>query len=374
MHILMVPSWYRTKESPNRGVFFREQAVALSKRGHKVDLLFWYFDADSKSFFEVVESDGVTEYFIHLTKSRFRINHAKLVHLVLKFARTIYRDRTPDIIHVQSYSAVRVIQYYHWLSGIPYVVTEHSSDFKLGLLGKKNIERAQKFYNRASAVFAVSNGLKETLQPIVKRKVKVIPNLVNDIFFQPDFLSKSETSFHFVSVTSLDQKKGTDILIRSFYKAFKDNPNVNLKIAGKGPDKEILEQLVFDLGLSERVMFLGDISRFDCVSLLQQSHVFVLPSRVETFGVVFVEAMAMGLPIIMAKTDAFQSLVTEDTGLAVEVGSVEDLASKLKLIESKFEEYDSKIIREFCKERFSESVVADLIVSNYRDILESTDY
>lgn len=76
----------------------------------------------------------------------------------------------------------------------------------------------------------------------------------------------------------------------------------------------------------------------------------------------------MGLPIIMAKTDAYQDLVTVETGLAVDIDDVEDLCSKMQEIFNKKDKFDGQKIRSFCRSKYSEAVVAQLLTERYSDV------
>lgn len=240
--------------------------------------------------------------------------------------------------------------------------------FKRRLFNSKQLRRIGKRFDQAAAVYAVSKGLQETIQPLTTKEVLVVPNLVNDIFFLAPIAPREHSPFTFVSIASLDHKKGLDILIRSFSKAFGGNGDVKLNICGKGPDREKLQELAASLGVADQIFFLGELSRGECVKLLFASDAFVLPSRVETFGIVFGEAMAMGLPIIMAKTDAYQDLVTVETGLAVDIDDVEDLCSKMQEIFNKKDKFDGQKIRSFCRSKYSEAVVAQLLTERYSDV------
>lgn len=251
----MIPSWYRTKENPNAGVFFYEQAVALAKHGHNVNVLFWYHDADKKAFTEKITSGGINEYFLHIKQSRFRINRIKTLIAVVKFYVANIRDNKPDVMHIQSYGAMKYARLLSTLSGVPWVVTEHASVFKRRLFNSKQLRRIGKRFDQAAAVYAVSKGLQETIQPLTTKEVLVVPNLVNDIFFLAPIAPREHSPFTFVSIASLDHKKGLDILIRSFSKAFGGNGDVKLNICGKGPDREKLQELAASLGVADQIFF-----------------------------------------------------------------------------------------------------------------------
>jgi len=94
----------------------------------------------------------------------------------------------------------------------------------------------------------------------------------------------------------LVHQKGFDVLIRAFAVAAHDCPDLRLAIAGEGPQAGLLRELVTELKLNDRVMFLGIVSGLQ--ALMHEADVFVLSSRYEGFPNVLLEALACGLPVI----------------------------------------------------------------------------
>jgi len=100
-----------------------------------------------------------------------------------------------------------------------------------------------------------------------------------------------------LSICRLVPYKKVDMLIRAVAALRTKYPDIRLLVVGKGPEEAPLRQLVQDLGLSRNVEFLGKVATTEeIVRLLKRSHVFALPSIVEGFGLVVVEAMAAGTP------------------------------------------------------------------------------
>jgi glycosyltransferase involved in cell wall biosynthesis len=123
----------------------------------------------------------------------------------------------------------------------------------------------------------------------------------------------------------LHVKKAHDILIR----AMADVPNAYLWIAGEGELRKQLTKLVEQLGLAERVKFLG--WRQDREALLQTADLCVFPSRYEPFGVVTLEAWAQGCPLIVAASQGPKSVVTNGhDGLVVPVDDVAALVDAIR--------------------------------------------
>jgi len=102
-----------------------------------------------------------------------------------------------------------------------------------------------------------------------------------------------------VTICRLVSYKKIDLLVRAVAALRSKYPSIRLKIVGKGPEEEALRRLAGDLGVAGNVEFLGKVPLMeDIVRLMKRSHVFALPSIVEGFGMVVVEAMAAGTPYV----------------------------------------------------------------------------
>lgn len=139
-----------------------------------------------------------------------------------------------------------------------------------------------------------------------------------------------------------------------------------LTICGDGEEMENLRAQAKALALDGAVEFAGSCSREECARRLKDSQAFVLPSRYETFGIVFVEAMGCGLPIIMTKTGAWKTLVRPETGLAVETEDPAGLAYAMETMIERYDDYDPEAIRRFCRNNFSENAVCEQLTAEYK--------
>lgn len=122
-------------------------------------------------------------------------------------------------------------------------------------------------------------------------------------------------------------QKGFDLLIEAFSKADID---VELLIAGEGPERESLERLVIGQGLENRVRFVGRADRPTAVSLFAGCRFFVMPSRQEPMGIVNLEAMALGKAVIAPRVGGVPEIVIDnETGVLVPAGDVAALAQAM---------------------------------------------
>jgi len=140
-------------------------------------------------------------------------------------------------------------------------------------------------------------------------------------------------SFVFVNVGRLGQEKGQSILLRAFQKVATDLPNGYLVLVGEGSEKESLQTLAADLGISQRLKFLGQ--RADVGACLEMSDVFVFPSLFEGLPLAPIEAMLKSVPCIVTRIKPLLELFADDdTGIVVGPGSVDELADAMRKIYS----------------------------------------
>ncbi|MCU0570331.1 MAG: glycosyltransferase family 4 protein [Oculatellaceae cyanobacterium Prado106] len=128
----------------------------------------------------------------------------------------------------------------------------------------------------------------------------------------------SDSPFKILTVARLHFSKGHDTLIKSINLLLADQRKVELKLVGSGPDEDSLKALVQDLGLTDVVTFTGSLSEDQIIDLMRQSDVFALASHAEPLGVVYMEAMAMGVPTIGTNAGGVTEIIThQQDGLLV---------------------------------------------------------
>ena len=134
---------------------------------------------------------------------------------------------------------------------------------------------------------------------------------------------------------------------------------------------EILQREINTSNLQNNIVLLGQKNKQEIVQLLQQSDLFVLPSRSETFGVVYIEAMACGLPIIATDCGGPRDIVTKDNGLLIPNEDVDALGEAILYMVENIDKYDRKAIAEDCQARFSPKVVAKQLTQIFEDTIKN---
>ncbi len=124
------------------------------------------------------------------------------------------------------------------------------------------------------------------------------------------------------------KKKGFNILLEALAELKAIDMNFSLKIAGDGPEFSRIKALSIELGINDKVQFLGH--RNDIPDLIKNADLFVLPSLHEPFGIIVLEAMAMGTPILATRTDGPLEVFDDHSAILVDIGDKTSLADGLR--------------------------------------------
>lgn len=390
MHVLVIPSWYPAQPGDINGSFFREQALAVHKQGCKVGVIHPLLRSlrDGKSAFtgpygiEITEDEGLYTYRQHGVQWFPKLRHLQAQYFLrmgLRLFNAYIKDHgLPDIVHVHSLlHAGRVAAEIKRRYGIPFIVTEHSSGFARNRHSSSLLRQAMVAAKAASHCIAVSEALCQLMANTLSMSVKdwhYLPNPVSSQFLDTPLCTKQRDEFIFLHISLLDPNKAVDSLIHSFAKAYGGVTGVALHIGGDGTVRQDLERLVIKLGIASQVSFLGKLSRACVLSAMQRSDVFVLSSRYETFGVVLIEALALGKPIISTSCGGPESIVGDVNGILVPVNDVDAMAQAMKYTLDHYTEYDAIAIRTDCEERFSAQAVVNALINEYRSVQERILY
>ena len=136
----------------------------------------------------------------------------------------------------------------------------------------------------------------------------------------------------FITVSSLMERKKVAAILKALALLEKEIPWTYI-IAGDGEQRENLEQLTQTLGIADRVEFAGQVSRPDALEMMKKSQVFLLISRYETFGLVYLEAMAAGNIVIGSKNEGIDGIIEPGrSGFLCEQGNTVELKQTIEHI------------------------------------------
>jgi glycosyltransferase involved in cell wall biosynthesis len=219
-----------------------------------------------------------------------------------------------------------------------FVVSLHGDDVE-GLPRGKWFDRwvFRATLRRADAVTACSRYLlnqAQALEPSIARKARVIYNGAD----LPSDAPAASVCDSILGVGRMVPKKGFDVLLRAMAQCQNVGRSVRLTLIGEGPERRTLESLAHDLGLDGRVDFRGDQKHSEVVRAMAASRIVVIPSRQEPFGLVALEAMTAGKPVVATCVGGLPEVLEGADALMVEpenpVALANALASALARIES----------------------------------------
>jgi glycosyltransferase involved in cell wall biosynthesis len=393
MNVFLIPSWYPSEIQPLAGIFIREQAdaiadlcpdfrVVVSTWGHQdgeitvrrpwdaVGALYWWIRQKGD---RITRHGNVWEVFHPALSWSRRLPLGGADRLLgvnrRNLKKAIDHFGSIDLIHAHvSYPAGFIAAILSEEFDIPYVVTEHMSPFPFPSLmeGGRPIPEILTALSRAEAVIAVSPSLAERMASFGFPLPLVIPNVVDERHFSPS--EPEPRKFVFFTLCLLSEQKGIDHLLKAISLWHPLPDEVEFWIGGGGPLLGKYQAMADALGISDRVKWLGQVSRSSASKLFGRCHAFVLPSRHETFGVVYAEAIACGKPVIATRCGGPEFIVNEGNGLLVDVGDVHSLAETMKTMHACWHRYDPANIRRDFESRFSRAAVVNRLRSLYEQI------
>ena len=315
------------------GVVATELGIALAQKGHQVHFI---------TSHQPVKLNFLTHnlHFHEVFVENYPLFHYQPYNLALssKLVESVEKYDL-DVLHVHyaiphAYAAYMAKQMLKDVGiDIPIVTTLHGTD--ITLVGSHPVYKpAVEFsINHSDAVTTVSNSLKaDTLRLFnIRKNIEVIYNFIDfekqaswsDEECMRDTLASSDEKI-LAHVSNLRPVKRVLDVIRIFHKVQKEIPS-KLILVGDGPDKEKADLLAKELGVKDKVLFLGksdEIRKILCLTDL-----FLLPSETESFGLAALEAMAAHTPVISSNTGGFSEVNEHGvTGFLSDVGDVDDMA------------------------------------------------
>ena len=256
------------------------------------------------------------------------------------FARE-FTNFKPDILHIHTPSPLGFLAISQAKKlRIPIVTTYHIIlAEQLGYLpiprvrGSKRIKELSwkytlKFYNSTNLVIAPSKFVKTVLiSNGVKTPIEIVSNGVDPKDFHKTLVKKYDIPT-VLFVGRLGYEKNLEILIKSFKEI---NQNCRLLMIGEGTEYKKLKSLTNKLKLKD-VIFKGFVKNDDLIDYYNKSHIFITPSKVETEGIVILEAMMCGLPIICINEGASKDLVKNNFNGLVVKNNIQEISNAINLL------------------------------------------
>lgn len=311
-------------------------------------------------------------------------------HLIQR-AVQIIRTEPIDVIHAHDWLVAPAAKVLKHAFGLPLVATIHATEWgRCGGLHndlQRHISDVEWWLTyEAYRVICCSEYMRDELRRVFHLpddKISVIPNGVVAAKFRethPDLNNfrkqwalPEEKIVFFIGRHVYE--KGVDVLLGAVPKVLAHEPNTKFIIAGTGPMHDELKRLAYQMGIAHKVLFAGFVDDVTRNSLYQLADAAVFPSRYEPFGIVALEAMAAGAPVVVSDVGGFREIVRHgETGLTFYAGQSNSLADNiLTLLQDK---QHARMMRSLAYrelvQRYDWSKIALQTVEEYNRVLGKT--
>lgn len=230
-------------------------------------------------------------------------------------------------------------------------------------------------------MLAVSEMLANELRtefPAQAAKIAVLPNAVPvELFRSRPLAERVENELLFVGYRKTT--KGIANLLRAVALAHARRPGIALRLVGRSPDEATEAEwlaLAGELGIADVVTFERAVDRAGIAAAMGRASLFVHPSPRETFGVVAVEALAAGLPVVATDSGGVSEILgpnPDEVGALVAIDDPEALAGAIVRTLERRESFDPVVLRASVERRFGASYVAERLLVVYREALGAED-
>lgn len=374
MKVMIISRGYPSEDYPANGNHEYDYAIALRKNG--IDAYVVALDLRSirrKRSFGYGKRTvlGVPTYTVDLPGGA--ISKQILGRMGSRGLKRIYKDilkdgNKPDVIHAHFTEPAYAAALFNQEVGLPFVITEHSSEIRKADISKSLYQAAKYAYGACHVLIADSEALAQAIWNKFSMKAYVEPPAMDLSAFKVG--PPLEGRLNFVTAGNLKPIKRMDLLIRAFAASRAPDHGAMLHIYGEGEERSVLAAEIASRWLEGIVILHGNATREELVRAYAQSDCFCLASQVENFGKVYVEALAAGLPVIGTRSGGPDGFVNETNGILVPVNDEEAFAQAFSRMAETFEDYDKEKIAKDARRHFGEEAVAQGLLKHFKTAME----
>jgi len=372
LRVLFFPSWYPTDPTPITGIFIKEYAKAASL--YQDVLVFYpYYSKKLEKYFipDTKTTEEVKTIFIPLPNLLFLRYFFYFISSFFAFL-WVKKDFKPQIIHAHVSSPAGITaSILGKIFGLPVIISEHQGPFSIHMRTVFHRLLVKWAMKKAEIILPVSKSLENQIKSYnINAKFKVVPNIV-DIHIFSLFSQESVGGIKKILIISqLVEQKGIDYFLESINKLIKKGrKDFKVDIIGEGEKKEEYKNLVKELEIQNFINFYSQKPKNELVKFIKECNFLVLPSRHETFGVVLIEAMACGKPVIATKCGGPEEIVTKETGILVPPKDSIALAEAINYMLDSYQKFSPKRIREYVKLNYSYAIISKKLDKIYKEII-----
>ncbi len=303
--------------------------------------------------------------------------------------RKIIKNENIDVIHSNNFSPALAGSLISSFTKIPHITTIHDifsiydKDFWKKWAKQSNVSstnaRLVPFFERLmmrfrfDCIHTVSDTTKNDIQKIgTKKPIHIIPNCIQD----EEQVTVEPKANQFIYLGRLVFYKNVEVILKAFKTVTEQFPDIKLVIAGDGPHKESLQELVKKLGINNNITFVGYVTPQQKSKLLAESNALLFPSIIEGFGLVMLEAFQQKRPVIVSNIPPMSDIIEDGkTGYLIDPHDENKWAeSIIQLIKDpSLSDKMGKAGNQILKTKYNQELFYERILKMYNDILTVED-
>ena len=383
MNILLLSQFFSTTKGGGEYVF-KTIAKIMAQNGHKV----WVITNNVKDEtyqelenLKIITVNPTIQYKgglppTFLDNIRYSIN-------AFQKGRNIIKNQKIDLIHSNNFSPALAGSLISYFTKTPHITTIHDifsiydKKFWKKWAAQSNISntnaRLVPFFEklmmrfRFNCIHTVSDATKKDIQKMgVKKPICVIPNCIQDEVQ----IRTEQKNYQFVYIGRLVFYKNIEVILHAWNIVIKKFPDAKLVIAGDGPNKESLQELVKKLDMTQNIIFMGYVTVEQKSKLLAESNALLFPSTMEGFGLVMLESLQQNRPVITSNIPPMSDIIENNkTGFLINPNDEKEWAEKIISI-IKDPEISNKMGREgnkVLKEKYNQELFYENLLKMYNE-------
>ncbi|MBK6861130.1 MAG: glycosyltransferase [Saprospiraceae bacterium] len=384
-YILHLPKWFPNEDDNLEGVFVLRH-IQCSSYKHSAKII--YLRSTSRvipgsCYYSNVKTQDSNEiHLIYYKKRYLGINSIDKIiklfvyyYLMLKYCRQLFHEfGKPYAIHVHVLLRPALVAlYYKFVYSVPYVITEHSTQFTDTHTRLKNDFKnliRRYIVRKADAIIAVSDNLKNGMMRygLINSNYLVVYNNVDTfIYFDKPKKPTLELKCLHVSEFKNEHKNITGIL--EVMLTFKQQVfPIVLDLVGYGQDKQLIQDFITQNKLEPYVRLLGKLDPVDLARCYQAADVFVLFSNKENMPCVIAESLCCGTPVISTEVGGIAEVISPENGILIPVNDKVKLKKTLEEFYVSRHRYSTKNISVDAISKFSDRAIGEKIMNCYESL------
>ena len=361
---------------PLNGIYVQDQIELLRKNGLQVDLV--YADLNiaylMKGHFQKrrtikIDHRGNKEYVLSgptWPKNNLFGFKNWVKKYVLLIEDYIKKEGPPDIIWAHTYLGA-IISSKIQSFDIPFIVTVHFTGWINHTIPKLHKREGLKAFKRATAVCAVSKFLKDHLENTFHISCHLVPNFIDEDKFNLSSLDINLTRFELLAVGDLIERKNWKGILTIINRVKGKIPNCRLTVVGSGNKMSEISTLIQKLDLDQNVRLIGHVDKHDMPSVYNDAHILVHTSNLETFGIVILEALFSGLPVIAYESGPIGEILHHSAlGSVIAIGDEQSFERAIIDHYNNLKILNREQIRELALKKYASKSIIDELMSLMR--------